>query len=139
MAVLVRTLTGRAAIGYGIGLEAFMLDGLSAAHAYAIRTQRHAPQRPLDRENLLGGARHLRQIDIDQEVSEGQVLQIAHAAGDLGIALVFRARERLARLVPQLAPSVPQLVLEVGIFGAAGALGSSGVVCLQSHGRVQQP
>ena len=132
--MLVCTLTGRAAICYGISLQALTLDGLSAADAYAIRTQRNAPQRMLDSANLLDIARHLGQIDIHQEVSEGLILQIAHTAGDLGVGLVFGARERFARLVAQLAPPVPQLVLEMRIFTAARALGSSGVVCLRCHG-----
>jgi len=113
VAVLVRALTDRAAIRDGVSLEALMLDGLPAADAYPIGTQRDAPQRALDRANLLDVARHLRQIDVRQQVSEGLILQIAHAARNLGVALIFRARERLARLVAQLAPPVPQFVLEM--------------------------
>ena len=48
-----------------------------------------------------------------EQVGEGLILEIVDSTGNIGIAFVVGPREHLTRLVPQFAPSVPQLVLEV--------------------------
>lgn len=70
-------------------LQALMLYRLPATYAASVSAQRYALQRTLDRADLLHVARDLRQVDIDQQVGEGLVLEIAHAAGDVGVALVL--------------------------------------------------
>lgn len=138
--VLVCALAGRTPICRRIGFQALALDRLSAAHADAVRAQRYALQRTLDIADLLHIARDFRQIDIDQEVGEGLVLEIADAAGDIGVAFIFGPNQRFPGLVPQFAPSVAQLVLEARVFAASGrGTGSSGIVCLGCHANVQQP
>ena len=113
MGVLMRTLTCRASIYCRIRLESLTLDGLTTTDADTVRAQRNALQGALDRSDFLHIAGDLRQVDVDQQVGKGLILQIADAAGNIGIAFVVGPREHLARLVPQFAPSIPQLVLEV--------------------------
>src|SRR5579883_2703595 len=110
--VLIGALTRRASVCCRKSFQALALDRLSTAHADAIRPERYALQRTLDRTDLLHVPRDLGQIDIDQEIGEGLVLEIADAAGDIGIGLVVGSRQRLARLLAQLEPSLPQPVLE---------------------------
>jgi protein SCO1 len=129
-----RTLTRRASICCRIRFQSFTLDRLATTDADAVRPQRDAFQRALDRTDFLHIAGDLRQVDVDQQVGKGLILEIADAAGDIGIAFGVRPREHLAYLVPQFAPSVSQLVLEARVFVApARALDASGVVCLRCH------
>lgn len=95
-----------------MGFQALPLDRLPATDADAVRAQRYTPQRALDRSDFLNIARDLRQIDIDQKVSKGLILEVTDAAGNIGVAFVVGAPQRLARLVPQCGPPLPQLVLE---------------------------
>lgn len=113
MVVLVGTLTGRAAICCRIGLHSLTLDGLTTTYTDTIRAQRDTLQRVLDRADLLHIPGDLRQVDVDEKVRKGLILEIADAAGYVGIAFVVGPRERLTCLLPQFGPAVPQLVLEV--------------------------
>ena len=117
-----------------------MLDRLSAAHTDAVSAQGYALQRALDGADFLHIPGDLRQIDVDQQVRQGLLLEVGDAPGYLGVALVVGPGERLADLVAQGAPSAPELVLEMRVFTAPGGVcGSSGIVCLGSHARNQQP
>lgn len=129
--MLVGTLTGRTSVGRRLGLEPLTLYGLSATHAGAISAQCYALQRTLDRADFLNVTRDLRQVDVDQEVGERLVLEIAYTAGNIGVAFILGAREYVPCLVAQLTPSVAQLVLEMGVLAAPPRVrGSGGIVCL---------
>jgi len=123
-----------------MGFQALTLDRLSAAYTDTVCAERYALQRTLDHADFLHVAGNLRQIDIDQEVGERLILEVAYAAGDIGIAFVIGTRQRLAYFVPQLTPSLPQLVLEMRVLAAPGLpIGSSGIVRLGCHALIQQP
>lgn len=126
MGLLIRALTHRASICRGVGFQTLTLDRLTAANADTVRAERDTLQRTLDCSDLLHVAGDLRQIYVYQEVGEGSILEIADAARDIGIVFVVGPGQRLASLVPQFVPSVPQLVLEVRVLAApGGAPGSS--------------
>ena len=88
MVVLVSTLTCRAPVCRRIRFQPLTLDGLTATYADTIRAQRDALQRPLDRADFLHVARDLRQVHVDEKVGKGLVLEVADAAGNVGIAFV---------------------------------------------------
>src|SRR5579863_10020382 len=100
MVLLMGTLTCCAPICSGMSFEALTLDRLSATDADAVGAECDAPQRALDRSDFVHVTRDLGQIDIDQKVSEALILEIAHTAGDIGVAFVVGARQRLTHLVP---------------------------------------
>lgn len=100
MVVLMSTLTRGATIGCGVGFQALTLDRLAATHADAESAQRYALQGALDRPDFLHVARDFRQIHVDQKVGQGLILEIADTSGNIRVAFVIGARERLLRLVP---------------------------------------
>jgi len=113
MVMLIRALTCCAAVCCRIRFQTLALDGLTTTYADTVCAQRDAFQGALDGTDFLHIAGDLRQVDVDEQVGEGLILEIVDSTGNIGIAFVVGPREHLTRLVPQFAPSVPQLVLEV--------------------------
>lgn len=113
MVVLIRTLTRCTPVCCRIRFQSLALDRLTTTYADTVCAQRNAFQGALDSADFLYIPGDLCQVDVDEQVGERLILEIVDPTGDIGVAFVVGPQEDLACLVPQFAPSVPQLVLEV--------------------------
>ena len=103
-----------------MSFQTLTLDRLPATHAHAVCAERHALESALDRADL---------PHVTRDLGEGLILEIADAAGDIGVGLVVGPRRSGARLIAQRAPSLPQLVLEARVLAARGATGAVYLRC----------
>lgn len=117
--LLVCLLAGQAALRGWIGFETLVADAGAAVGADAVAARRDAALGSGDIAQLADIAGELSVRDVPEEVRDGLVAGIGRAAKEIRIALLAGARETLADLLPQPAPTFGHEARKAVDFGWA--------------------